>query len=297
MQYFLNFKLLDSAKWLTLSKRTVIFLFFAAIYFPWLTIVFLSFKETNEKGIISTDLSDVTQKWTFQNYFDLFSLQPGKNDSFWRSLWNSLTIAFASVCPALWISIISSFAIWKKGGRLKPLVFKISNLSISSPEIIQGLSFMLLFSAVLLPLGFNFGFPTIILSHIAFLVPYGIILIYPKLEKLNKKLLLASFDLNCGEIETLLKVIIPQLKGSIILSFLVLTLLSMDDFIITNLVKGRIITLTTQMYTMKKGVKVWALTFGSLLLLGSMFFFFVIKPCFKFRRKRNKSNISLLNFL
>ncbi|WP_236608065.1 ABC transporter permease [Mycoplasma parvum] len=271
--------------------------FFLILYLPWLVVVLLSFRESDsEKGTISIDLNDSSKAWTLRNYFDLFSLDISKNDSFWISLRNSVIIAVASVCPALWISIISSYAIWKKGEKLKSLVFKLSNLSISSPEIIQGLSFMLLFSAVLLPLGFNFGFLTIVLSHIALLVPYGIILIYPKLEKINKKLLLASLDLNCGELETLLKVILPQLKRAIILAFIVLSLLSMDDFIITNLVKGRSTTLTTQMYTMKKGIKVWALTFGSLLLMGSILFYF-LHSLFKTCKSKKRNNIYLLNLM
>nr|WP_237710380.1 ABC transporter permease subunit [Candidatus Mycoplasma haematolamae] len=173
----------------------------------------------------------------------------------------------------MWISLMSAFAIWKRGGKMKSIIFKISNLSISSPELIQGLSFFLLFSAVFLPMKLNFGFGTIILAHIAFLVPYGIILIYPKLEKINKRVLLASYDLNCAELETLYKIVVPQLKGTLVFTSLVMLILSMDDFIITSLVRGRINTLTTQLYTMKKGVKAWALTFGSLLFMFSALIF------------------------
>ncbi|AHC40040.1 spermidine/putrescine ABC transporter permease [Mycoplasma ovis str. Michigan] len=266
MLYSLSFFSLDSFKWIQRSKKWFTILFLFVIYLPWIVIIFLSFVKPGDKGEVSTNLWNFGKNWSFDNYFTFFSFG-AKNDFFWGSLWNSFSIAISALCPSLWIALLTAFSLWKRGGRYKSIVFKLSNLSISSPELIQGLSFMLLFIAIFLPLGYNFGYPTIVLSHIAFLVPYGIILIYPRLEKLNKKLLFAGKDLNCGELETLFKIVLPQIKGTIAFCCLVLIILSMDDFIITNLVKGRVTTLTTQLYTMKKGVKAWSMCFGSISLL------------------------------
>ncbi|CCE66564.1 ABC transporter permease [Candidatus Mycoplasma haematominutum] len=293
MFYGLSFYIQDSSRWSDWFRKMSIFFFFLILYFPWVIIVFLSFNTPNEKGIVSTNLQNSASSFTFKNYSTFFSLSPGDNDSFWTSLLNSLFIGLSALFPSLWISLLSSFAIWKRGGKLRKTVFRLSNLSISSPELIQGISFMLLFSAVFLPLGLDFGFLTLVLTHIAFLVPYGIILIYPKFEKLDRRLLLACHDLNYSNLEALMKVLAPQLKGTLIFSSLVMMILSMDDFIISNLVKGRITTLTTQFYTMKKGIKGWALTFGSLLFLLSILTFLSVSA---FNKCQPKSKLSFLKF-
>lgn len=290
MLYSLRFLPIDGFKWIQFSKKGSTILFFFAIYLPWVVIIFLSFVKPGEKGEVDTDLWKVWDNFSLDNYSKFFKTG-ANNDFFWSSLRNSCSIAISALAPALWISLLTAFLLWKRGGRYKSIVYNLSNLSISSPELIQGLSFMLLFMAVVLPLGANFGFATIVLSHIAFLVPYGIILIYPRLEKLNKKLLLAGKDLNCGEFETLFKIVFPQIKGTLLFCSLVLVILSMDDFIITNLVKGRVTTLTTQLYTMKKGVKAWSMCFGAISLLIA---FLVFLGYSLFKREKRESQVQLL---
>lgn len=157
MLYSLNFLSLDGTKWVQISKRGWTIAFFFAIYLPWIVIIFLSLAKPGNKGEVSTELSGFARNMTWENYTNFFSFG-ATNDFFWGSLFNSVSIAISALVPSLWISLVTAFYLWKKGGRYKSIVFKISNLSISSPELIQGLSFMLLFIAIFLPLGVNFGF-------------------------------------------------------------------------------------------------------------------------------------------
>ena len=123
------------------------------------------------------------------------------------------------------------------------------------PDIITGISLALLFSITIIPMGVNLGFATIILAHISFCTPYAILIIYPRMMKMKKNLILASMDLGYSKIYTFFKVIVPFLMPAIISASAIVFSISFDDFIITKLVGGKVSTISTEMYTMAKGIK------------------------------------------
>jgi spermidine/putrescine transport system permease protein len=130
-----------------------------------------------------------------------------------------------------------------------------SNLTITSPDAITGISLLLLFSATLIPLGFNLGFLTVALAHISFGVPYALVVIYPRIAKMNPNLIYASYDLGYSKTATFFKVVIPFLSPAIISGATIAFAMSLDDFVITNLVNGSFQTIGTAIYSTRKGVK------------------------------------------
>ncbi|MDE6476906.1 MAG: ABC transporter permease subunit [Mycoplasmoidaceae bacterium] len=130
-----------------------------------------------------------------------------------------------------------------------------SKLSLVNPEVITGISLSLLFSSTIIPLGLDFGFVTVLLAHISFCTPYAIITIYPRMAKMNSNLILASYDLGYSKTKTFFKVIVPYLFPAILSAFAIVLAMSLDDFIITNLVNGSFQTIGTAIYTTRKGIK------------------------------------------
>ncbi|MDE7221824.1 MAG: ABC transporter permease subunit, partial [Ureaplasma sp.] len=169
-------------------------------------------------------------------------------------------------------------------------IIGISKINIVIPDVISGIGLALLFAMTIIPLQINLGFATIILSHISFCTPYAIILIYPRMQKMNKNLILASLDLGYSSIYTFFKVIIPFLIPSIISAAALVFGMSFDDFIITRLVGGKIDTISTQIYSMAKGIKMWAVTFGAIVVVVSIGLAILIAFKNTIFKKRSQTN-------
>ena len=131
----------------------------------------------------------------------------------------------------------------------------ISKLNMVIPDVITGIGLAILFSITIIPLSINLGFATIVLAHISFCTPYAIIIIYPRMQKMKKNLILASLDLGYSQIYTFFKITIPFLMPAILSGAAIVFAMSFDDFIITKLVGGKINTISTEMYSMAKGIK------------------------------------------
>ena len=155
-----------------------------------------------------------------------------------------------------------------------------TRLSLVNPEVIAGISLSLLFASTIIPLGASFGFVTVLLAHISFCTPYAIIAIYPRMAKMNNNLILASYDLGYSKIKTFFKVVIPYLFPAILSAIAIVLAMSLDDFIITNLVNGSFQTIGTAIYSTRKGIKAWVVTFGAIIILATfvvMFFVAILK--------------------
>lgn len=263
--FYLNIQ--DSNRWWKFFKSTYLLLFLFFLYIPWLFIVLCSFFAPSKKGNIPLNLSGSYHGG--KNYSNFFS-DSSYYGGFWDGFLNSLFIAGIVVPFSLFIGLIAVISIWKSYGQYKKTTFVLANASIATPDIVQAISFCALFLLFLVPLGINLGTATIIISHIAFSVPYVIVFLYPKISKINIKILYASYDLKYSKYETIFYVLIPMLLPNIIGAGLLVFSLSFDDFIITNLVRGNVTTLTSEMYTMKRGIKAWAVTFGALTFWLSM---------------------------
>lgn len=249
-------------------KRSYIWIVIVCIYIPLFVVVFLSFTDPSSRNNVVLNFE---QNWNVgENYSRLF-VDSDYNGNFVNSLLNSLIIALIVTPISLIIGILATFGIWRAKVSTKNYVLNTAKITIVNPDVITGISLSTLFVVAFLPLGLNFGWITIILSQISFTVPYVIVTIYPKMMKMNYNLILASYDLKQGWFGTFFKVVIPYLLPAILAAALISFATSFDDFIITNLVKGRVQTLSTELYTMRKGIKSWAITFGGLIILLTLF--------------------------
>lgn len=239
-------------------SKWYILIILALIYIPLIFIIFLSFNQGSPiKGNISTKFGH----WTIQNYLTLFN-----NVSFTHSLESSLIVAAVVVPVSIILAVMVCFGMWSNWKGYKKLVLGVSNMSIAIPSVINGIALVLLFSFTWISLGFSFGYLTIIFAQVSFATPYAIIFIYPKLQKFDKNLLLASQDLGYTSIQTFWKIVVPYLLPSIFFSSVIVFTQSFDDYVITSLVEGRESVIAVNLYTMNKGIQVWAVTFGAIVM-------------------------------
>lgn len=251
MKHFLKKSINSLKKWYVL-------LVLLAIYVPLVLIIIISFNGETSRGNIKLNF-DVP---TYVNYINLF-----KNYQFINALLNSLLLGTIVTPFSLLFGVLTCYGLWKSRNCVKNFVLNVSRFSIVSPEVITGISLVLLFSSTLIPIGFNFGFFTVVLSHISFCTPYVIITVYPRMMKMNNNLILASYDMGYSKMKTFLKITLTHLLPSIFTATVIVIAMSWDDFIITNMVNGSWQTLGVTIYMTRKGIKAWVVTFGAILII------------------------------
>lgn len=273
-------------RFLNFLKKTYIFIILALIYIPLIIVIFLSFTDPSSKGNINLNFSFNNG----ENWIMLF-----QNDEFLNALSNTAIIVVFTVPISTIIATLTCFGIWNAKNVYKNITLGSSKLNMIVPDIITGISLALLFSLTIIPMGVNLGFATVILAHISFCTPYAILIIYPRMMKMKKNLILASMDLGYSKIYTFFKVIIPFLMPAIISAAAIVFSISFDDFIITKLVGGKVSTISTEMYTMARGIKAWAVTFGAIIVIFIFFLAFLI-GIKKYLKERKRSNTFKLKF-
>ena len=131
----------------------------------------------------------------------------------------------------------------------------ITNLPMANPEIVTGVSLMLLF--VFLFEKFNLfkpGMLTLILAHTTFCLPYVILSVMPKLRQMDSHLYEAAQDLGCTPFKAFVKVVIPEIMPGIITGVMMSFTLSIDDFVISYFVSGTTQTLPIAIYSMTRKI-------------------------------------------
>ncbi|MDF3001577.1 MAG: Spermidine Putrescine transporter permease component potC [Bacillota bacterium] len=166
-----------------------------------------------------------TLKW----YVKLFT-----DSSIVEYLWNSLFIAGMATLGSVVIGTIGAVGLIRFEFRLKKLVNHSLYIPIVIPEIVLGLSLLLLFEVIRLPLGFT----AIILSHITFCVPFVIIIMRGRLSGMDLSVEEASMDLGANRMVTFFRVTLPMLVPGIMSGAFMSFTLSIDDVIISNFVSG-----------------------------------------------------------
>lgn len=196
-------------------------LIYAFIYAPIAVMVVFSFNDqkTNYywKGF--------TLRW----YEKLFT-----NSSIVDYLWNSLYIALAATVISVIIGTVGAVGLIRFEFRVKKLVNNSLYIPIVIPEIVLGLSLLMLFEIVRLPLGFT----AIILAHVTFCVPFVIIIMRGRLAGMDLSVEEASMDLGANRLVTFFRITLPMLAPGIVSGAFMSFTLSIDDVIISNFVSG-----------------------------------------------------------
>ncbi|MBB5219427.1 spermidine/putrescine transport system permease protein [Treponema rectale] len=215
------------------TSKIILALTLAFLFIPLFVIVFYSFNES--KGTSFTKFSLV---W----YEELF-LHSG---TLWQSLFYTAIVAVASATLS---TIIGSLAAignswYKFFGR--SYIQSISFLPMILPEVIMGVSILIFFSGIHM----YFGLTTIIIAHTTFCLPFVYLMVTARVDEFDYSIIEAAHDLGASEKQTLFKVIIPAIMPGILSGFMMSITLSIEDFVITSLVNGSVITLPIYVYNM-----------------------------------------------
>lgn len=224
--------------------KTYIGVFLAFLYLPILTLIIFSFNVS--KGRTFTGF---TLKW----YNELFH-----NTDIMHALLTTFVVAIVSSVIATVMGTAAAIGLEKMDKKVKGTVMQLTYVPIINPEIITGVSFMLLFVTAKkylagMGIDFEFGWATLIMAHITFNIPYVILNVLPKLRQLDQSIVAAAMDLGCNPIQAFFKVTIHEIKPGIVAGFLMSLTFSMDDFVVSYFTTGaKQQTLSVLIYAMTK---------------------------------------------
>lgn len=217
------------------------------LYAPMLVMIVLSFNASASTSV----MTGVSLKWYGELFNDTTTL---------AALRNTLVLAVVSSVISIVIGTAAAVGINNiKKKWLQSSILTVTNIPMMNPEIVTGVSLMLLFVFVGKLVGMSdvLGFPTLLIAHVTFNLPYVILSVLPKLRQTDTHLAEAAQDLGCTPVQAFFKVILPNISSGIITGFIMAFTLSLDDFIISYFVSGpKFQTLPIVIFSMtKKKVK------------------------------------------
>ena len=159
-----------------------------------------------------------------------------------------------------------------KTGRANALI-NLSYLSMTTPDIATGVSLMLMFVFMKIPLGWG----TMLMAHIAFDTPYVLFSVLPKLRQMNPSTYEAALDLGCKPGKALRKVILPQIMPGIVTGALLSFTMSLDDFVISYFTSNTDQNLSMIVYSAaRRGIEPTIYALSTLMFLAVLVLLVVI---------------------
>ncbi len=230
----------------TLSKvYTALILLF--LFAPIVILIVFSFNGSNSTAVMSG--------FSFQWYEELFH-----NSNILEAVRNTLVLAVASAVISTIMGTAAAVGIFRLRSKyLRAALDTVTNIPMINPDIITGISLMLMFVFVgrFFGLSNSLSFWTMLIAHVTFCLPYVILQVLPKLQQMDKSLPEAAMDLGCTHFRAFLKVEIPELFPGILTGMIMAFTMSLDDFVISYFTAGPgFQTLPVLIYSMtKKTVK------------------------------------------
>ena len=223
-----------------LLKRLYLSLILFFLYIPIIVLIVQSFNAGKSRA-----------KWegfSFRWYEELF-----KDPNIMNSLVITLAIAVLASLFATIIGTLAAIGIHAMKRRPQHLMLTLNNIPMTMPDIVTGISLMLLFIFTQV----ERGFVTMLLAHITFDVPYVILSVMPKLRQMNKHSYEAALDLGATPMYALTHVILPEVMPGVITGAMLAFTLSLDDFTISYFTTSPLVqNLSTLIYSQaRKGIK------------------------------------------
>lgn len=232
-------------------QRVYLVLLFSFMYVPIAVMAVFSFNESKSRTVFTG--------FTFKWYKSLFH-----NEMILSALGLSLVVALIAAVVATVVGTAAAIGINAMGKRSQAVINNISYMPVVNPEIITGVSLMLLFVVVKDGIAWAnqnlgwalpenvFGLPTLLVAHISFCLPYVIFNVSPKLRQLDVRVYEAALDLGCNPKQAFFKVVLPELAPAILSAFLICLTYSIDDFLISYFTSGTTQTLPIVIYSMTR---------------------------------------------
>lgn len=198
------------------AKSLYLILVLAFLYLPILVMFGLSFNASVSRA----EWAGFTLDW----YVKLF-----QNESIINALQVTLSVAVVATIVSVIIGTLGAIGMYSMKKGWFNLLSAVSNIPMTMPDIVTGVSLMLMFVFAKIPLGRT----TMIMAHIAFDTPYVLLSVLPRLQLMNPNIYEAALDLGCKPFKALWKVILPEISPGIVTGGLLAFTMSLDDFVIS----------------------------------------------------------------
>ena len=221
----------------------LIILILALLYAPIIVMIVFSFNSMSSTSIFG----EFSLRW----YKDLFKY----GGELLGALRNTLILAVLSSVVSTLLGTVAAVGISKmKKQWIKSSVMSVTNIPLMNPEVVTGISMMLMFVFVgkMLGLANSVNFFTILIAHITFGLPYVILNVLPRLNQTDKHLTEAAMDLGCTPVQAFFKAVLPSITPGIIVGFIMAFTMSLDDFVISYFTNGTYQTLPLLIYSMTR---------------------------------------------
>ncbi len=215
-------------------------LIYAFLYAPILVLMFFSFNSSKS-----------TQSWTgfSTEWYRALLTDQTIHDAFRTSMIVGVTATLIATA----IGTLTALALTRHNFRGQTFADSTIYAATVMPEIVVGVSLLVFFVAVFLPLGVELGIVTIVIAHVAFTVSFVTIVVRARLAGMDESLEEAAQDLGAGPVTTFVRVTLPLILPGVMAGALLAFTLSFDDFVITFFVSGvGSSTLPLKIYSMIK---------------------------------------------
>ena len=225
-----------------LSKLYVAFIMML-LYAPIVVMIVFSFNASASTSV----MTGFSLKWYESLLHDSATINALKNTLI-LAVSSSLIATVMGTAAAVGLNVY-------KNKIIKKTVMGVTNIPMMNPEIVTGISMMLLFvfCARLIGVTDALGFGTMLVAHVTFNLPYVILSVLPKLRQMDKYLPEAAMDLGCTPIQSFFKVTLPSISTGIVSGLMMSFTLSLDDFVISYFTQGPSFeTLPIRIFSMTK---------------------------------------------
>ena len=225
------------------ASRIFTVIFFIFLFAPIAILLLFSFNASKSLSVFS----GFSFKWYIELFNDAQTL---------TSVKNTLILAFLAMIISTIMGTAASVGIVKlRHSWYRKCMDTVTDIPMTNPDIITGISLMLMFVFAGRILGKNtsLDFGTLLIAHVTFCLPYVILQVLPKLQQMDEALPAAAQDLGCTPFRAFIKVTIPEIAPGIITGAIMAFTMSLDDFVISYFTSGNgFQTLPIRIYNMTK---------------------------------------------
>ena len=225
------------------TNRIITVLIFVFLYAPMLVLIVGSFNEG--KSLARFD------GFTFEQYGELF-----RDRDLLMLLGNSILISVISSFVATVFGTVAAVGICNLRPKMRRLVMQLTDIPMTNPDIVTGISLSLLFVFVgtkMLGQRDSLTFWTLLIAHVTFNLPYVILNVMPKLNQMDHSLTDAAMDLGCTPLQSFFKVTLHEIMPGVVAGAIMAFTMSLDDFVISYFVSGMdFVTLPVEIYSYTK---------------------------------------------
>lgn len=209
-------------------KIIKIILLVFAVFMLYFSIIIIAIQSFN-----SSDSTTEFASFTFKNYLEMFSKRSLNN-----AILNTFKTSILATLIATFLGTFIAIGIYYLPSKVKSRLLLLNNIPLLNADIVTGVSLMLVFSIFLPICKQLFGFWTILIAHIYFILPYIILSVLPKMKEIDPNLMDASLDLGVKPFRSVIKVIIPAIKGGIFSGMVLAFTISFEDFVVGYFTTG-----------------------------------------------------------